>query len=163
MGTYNIPRNTKGEGRLFYIFSTKALIYTVVGIIVGAIIKFLIGLLGKFIPSLNGIISLIGVIIMILLGIIGFIIGTFNVPRSDRFEITKKTGGMKIDKVLFDSIKFHFKKRKYYIYDTKELVKEEVVREEKERKEQSEKEEKMRIEREENMLKNRKGYIRNER
>lgn len=31
MGTYMIPRNTKGEGRILYIFSTKALIFTVVG------------------------------------------------------------------------------------------------------------------------------------
>lgn len=31
MGTYMIPRNTKGEGRILFIFSTKALIYTVVG------------------------------------------------------------------------------------------------------------------------------------
>ena len=29
-GPYNIPRNTKGEGRFFYIFSTKALIVTAV-------------------------------------------------------------------------------------------------------------------------------------
>lgn len=27
-GPYNIPRNTKGEGRFFYIFTTKALIVT---------------------------------------------------------------------------------------------------------------------------------------
>ena len=31
MGTYMIPRNTKGEGRILFIFSTKALIFTVVG------------------------------------------------------------------------------------------------------------------------------------
>ena len=31
MGTYMIPRNTKGEGRILFIFSTKALIYTAVG------------------------------------------------------------------------------------------------------------------------------------
>ena len=27
MGTYNIPRNTKGEGRLFYIFSILLVVY----------------------------------------------------------------------------------------------------------------------------------------
>lgn len=31
MGTYMIPRNTNGEGRILFIFSTKALIYTAVG------------------------------------------------------------------------------------------------------------------------------------
>jgi len=28
MGTYEIPRNVKGEGRILFIFSTKSLILT---------------------------------------------------------------------------------------------------------------------------------------
>ena len=35
MGTYYIPRNVKGETRIFYIFSIKSLISTVIGIAVG--------------------------------------------------------------------------------------------------------------------------------
>ena len=31
MGTHMIPRNTKGEGRILFIFSTKAMIFTAVG------------------------------------------------------------------------------------------------------------------------------------
>ena len=31
MGTYNIPRNTKGEGKILIIFSIKAFIYTIIG------------------------------------------------------------------------------------------------------------------------------------
>ena len=31
MGTHMIPRNTKGEGRILFIFSTKAMIYTAIG------------------------------------------------------------------------------------------------------------------------------------
>lgn len=31
MGTYNIPRNVKGEGRILFVFSGKSLIYTVIG------------------------------------------------------------------------------------------------------------------------------------
>lgn len=31
MGTYNIPRNLKGETRLLYIFSIKSLITTAIG------------------------------------------------------------------------------------------------------------------------------------
>ena len=27
MGTYNIPRNVKGEGRILFIFSGKSMIY----------------------------------------------------------------------------------------------------------------------------------------
>ena len=37
MNTYNIPRNVKGEGRILYVFSTKALIYTFIGIAIGFI------------------------------------------------------------------------------------------------------------------------------
>lgn len=31
MGTHMIPRDTKGENRILFIFSTKALIFTAVG------------------------------------------------------------------------------------------------------------------------------------
>ena len=37
MRTYEIPRNYKGEGRILFIFSTKALIYTVIGAAIGLI------------------------------------------------------------------------------------------------------------------------------
>ena len=35
MGTYEIPRNVKGEGRLLFIFSTKGIIFTAVGLVIG--------------------------------------------------------------------------------------------------------------------------------
>ena len=37
MGTYNLPRNVKGEGRILFIFTTKSLIYSAVGVGVGLI------------------------------------------------------------------------------------------------------------------------------
>ena len=37
MGTYNVPRNVKGEGRILFIFTTKSLIYSAVGVGVGLI------------------------------------------------------------------------------------------------------------------------------
>lgn len=160
MGTYNIPRNTKGEGRLFYIFSTKALIYTVGGILLGALFKWILGLFGKAIPSIAGVLSIIGIVLIIIFALIGFALGTFKVPHNDRFEITKKATGIKLDKVLIESIKFHFKKDKYYVYDTKELVREEIMKEEKERKEKEEKEAKLKAEYMEKNLQNRRGYIR---
>ncbi len=159
MGTYNIPRDTKGEGRLFYIFSTKALIYTVVGLVLGWILKWLLGFLGKLIPAIGGIMSITGIVIMIVFALLGFAIGTFKVPAIEKFDITKKAAGLNIDKVLWGSIKFNFKKSKYYVYDTKELVREEIIKDEKERREIEEKEEKLRNE---NMVKNsqnRRGYI----
>ena len=42
MGTYRVPRNTKGESRILLIFSTKALIYTVVGIGIGYMINYIL-------------------------------------------------------------------------------------------------------------------------
>ena len=41
MGTYNIPRNVKGEGRILFIFSTKSLIYTGIGGLIGIPFYFL--------------------------------------------------------------------------------------------------------------------------
>ena len=42
MKSYYIPRNYKGEGRILYIFSTKAIIYTAVGVGIGLIFYFLL-------------------------------------------------------------------------------------------------------------------------
>ena len=70
MGTYYLPRNTKGEGRILYIFSTKALIYTVVGLGIGAFFKWLLGLLGDAVPSIGSVVNIIGFIIMLLLELI---------------------------------------------------------------------------------------------
>lgn len=46
MRTYEIPRNYKGESRILYIFSTKALIYTIVGMGIGLIFYFILNALG---------------------------------------------------------------------------------------------------------------------
>lgn len=55
-------------------------------------------------------------------GLIGFAIGTFKVPESNNFEITKKTGGEDIDEVILRAIKFKNKKNRIYVY-TKEETK----------------------------------------
>ena len=145
MGSYYIPRNTKGEGRLFYIFSYKALAYTVIGIVIGWVLKWILGIFGKIIPGTSSVFNIIGIIFIIVLALLGFAIGTFKVPQIDRFEITKKASGINIDKVLIGSLKFHFKKDKYYVYDTDELLKEEIkkkIQEEAENKAKIEKERK---------------------
>lgn len=46
MRTYGIPRNYKGESRILYIFSTKALIYTIIGMGIGLIFYFILNALG---------------------------------------------------------------------------------------------------------------------
>ena len=143
MGSYYIPRNTKGEGRLFYIFSYKALGYTVAGVIIGWVLKWILGLFGNLIPGSSNVFNIIGIVFIIIFALLGFAIGTFKVPQIDRFEITKKASGINIDKVLLGSLKFKLKKDKYYVYDKDELLREEIIKE-------AEKEEKLEKERREN-------------
>ena len=109
MNTYNIPRNVKGEGRILFVFSTKALIYTSIGAAIGAIFYLIFKLIGM---------TTLGIIFILLFGLIGFVIGTFKVPDSSAFEITKKTGGENIDDVIKRYVKFKTGKGKIYVYDT---------------------------------------------
>ena len=106
MGTYMIPRNTKGEGRILYIFSTKALIYTVVGGVIGAIFYYLLKLI-----KLN----IIGIVIIAILALAGFLIGTIKVPNSEKFKVTRAVGGENLDDIILRYIKFKRKKNKIYI------------------------------------------------
>ena len=50
---------------------------------------------------------------------IGFAIGTFKVPESNTFEITRKAGGADIDEAILRYIRFKQKKSRIYLY-TKE-------------------------------------------
>lgn len=116
MQTHEIPRDYRGEGRILYIFSTKALIYTSVGAAIGLIFFFI----SKMFDA-----GMIGLIITVFFGLIGFSIGTFKVPESKTFEFTKKTGGEKIDDIIIRWIKFKKNKNKVYVY-TEEIDKEET-------------------------------------
>lgn len=106
MNTYEVPRNYKGEGRILYIFSTKALIYTIVGMGIGLIFYFIFKILGM---------QIVGVICDVVLGAIGFAIGTLKMPDTNKFEFTKKTGGENIDDIIKRWIKFKKNNNKIYI------------------------------------------------
>lgn len=123
MQSYYIPRNYKGEGRILYIFSTKAIIYTAIGAGVGLIFYFIFNLIGW---------NIVGIIFDILFAAIGFAIATFKVPELKNFEITKKTGGENIDDVIKRWIMFKKKKNKIYIYKNinKNNINEEVTKDE---------------------------------
>ena len=119
MGTYNLPRNVKGEGRILFIFSAKALVYTAIGGACGLPLYLIFSIL-----SMN----IVGLICIAVLGLVGFIIGTFKVPDSTNFKITQKTGGENIDDVIRRGIKFKMQKNKIYVYENevdKEVEKEE--------------------------------------
>lgn len=106
MGTYMIPRNTKGEGRILFIFSTKALIYTVVCGAIGLPIYWILKML-----KLN----FVGIAIVAVLALVGFCIGTIKIPNSDGIKVTRLVGGENIDDVILRYIKFKKKKNKIYI------------------------------------------------
>ncbi len=116
MQTYEIPRNYRGEGRILYIFSTKALIYTCVGAGIGLMFYFIFRMIG---------LSIVGLIITAIFGLIGFVIGTLKVPESNAFDITKKTGGENIDNVIIRWIKFKKNMNKIYVYKEEEDTKDE--------------------------------------
>ena len=110
MGTHMIPRNTKGEGRILFIFSAKALIYTVIG---GAIGLPSYWILDFFKFKINPGFFVIGI-----LGFLGFIIGTIKIPNADKFKVTRLVGGENIDEIVLRYIKY--KRQKNKIYTTKE-------------------------------------------
>ncbi len=105
---YQIPRNVKGEGRILFIFSTKALISTGIAAGIGAIIWWILNMCG---------ISTVGLIITIVFAVIGYGIGTLKMPNTPAFEVTRKTAGENIDDVIIRWIKFKFQsKKKIYVY-----------------------------------------------
>lgn len=107
MGTYNLPRSVKGEGRILFVFTGKSLIYAVVAGGIGLIFYFLFSLFN---------LKMLGIIITAIFALIGFAIGTFKVPDISKFEFTRKTGGENIDDIIKRAIKFKTKGKKIYIY-----------------------------------------------
>ena len=107
MGTYNLPRNVKGEGRILFIFSGKSFLYSIIGGGVGLLFYLLFSALNLY---------MVGIAFVIVFAIIGFIIGTFKMPEITKFEFTRKTGGENIDDVINRALKFRKNGRKIYVY-----------------------------------------------
>lgn len=111
-GPYNIPRNTKGEGRFFYVFSTKALIVTAT---LGGMSFFVFRLIGSLFNF-----KTLGLIGALIFGFLGFAATTFKIPESNNFELTRKAGGEYIDHIIMRYIKFKAQKNKVYTFFTEE-------------------------------------------
>lgn len=110
MGTYNVPRSVKGEGRILYIFSTKSLIY-MAGAAILAIPLYLI---------FNGIFNQIaGIAAAAVVLFIAFAIATFKIPEIGMLKTTKTIGGQKIDDIITRAYKFRKKGNRLYIYSYK--------------------------------------------
>ena len=111
MGTYNLPRNVKGEGRILFIFSTKSLITTCIGGGIGLIFYLIFKLLK---------LTMVGIIITLIFAFIGYTIGMFKIPDTNGFEITRKTGGENIDDIILRYIRFKKNNKKLYVYTKEE-------------------------------------------
>lgn len=107
MGSYYIPSNKlKGEGRILYIFTTKSLIYTAAGALIGLIFYLIFSVIG---------IKMVGIIIMAALAILGYIIGTVKIPTTGNTKISKNVGGESIDQIIMEYVAFK-KNKKVYTY-----------------------------------------------
>ena len=105
MGTYYIPRNLKGETRIFYIFTVKSLISTGIGALVGALFFFIIGtIIGQ---------KTVGAIIMAIFALIGYAVGAVKIPTVAGLPFTKNIGGESLDEILKRYIKFKTSKKLY--------------------------------------------------
>ncbi len=107
MGTYELPRNVKGEGRILFIFTPKSLIYTIVAAGIGLLFYFIFSALK---------LTMVGIIMVAVFALIGFGIGTIKMPEIGKFEFSKKTGGENIDDIIKRAIKFKTKGGKVYVY-----------------------------------------------
>ena len=110
MGTYYIPRNLRGETRIFYIFTVKSLITTVCGIALGLVFLLIFSMIGM---------KLVGVIITAILALVGFGIGAIKIPTLSGLPVTKKIGGEPLSEIITRWIKFN-KTKKMYVYTKEE-------------------------------------------
>ena len=97
MGSYYIPSNNlKGESRILYIFTTKSLLFTGIGAMVGFVFYLIFGLI-------------LGLTVLgwILMGLFALISG--------KSKIAKNVGGDSIDDIIKRYIIFK-KNRKVYTY-----------------------------------------------
>ena len=109
MGTYQIPRNYKGETRLLVIFTIKSLITTLCGAAVGAIFLLIFSMVG---------LKKVGLIILAIFALLGYVAGAFKIPTIVGIPVTKKIGGESIYEIILRYIRFN-KNRKIYT-NTKE-------------------------------------------
>lgn len=107
MGTYNLPRNVKGEGRILFIFTKKSMIWTVGAAVAGFLFYTMFSTFGM---------KIVGIISMLACALIGFVIGTFKVPNIAKINWTRANAGENLDDVILRAIKFKQKGNKIYIY-----------------------------------------------
>ena len=108
MGSYYIPSNNlKGESRILYIFTTKSLIFSAVGVFIGLFFYFIFGeLLG---------LKALGIGCVAILALIGYGLATIKFPSAGTSKIAKNVGGDSVDDVILRYILLK-KNKKVYAY-----------------------------------------------
>ena len=90
------------------IFTAKSLIYTCITGVFGLIFYYIFGaILGM---------TWLGIGLALFFAAIGFAVGTFKIPETNSFEITRKLGGEEIDKAFLRWLKFRKKGNVIYTY-----------------------------------------------
>lgn len=107
MGTYNLPRSVKGEGRILFIFSKKAFIFTMGCGFVGFLFYLLFSALR---------LKVVGIVILIIFALIGFVVGTCKMPNLPNIKWANKNAGENIDDIIIRAFKFNQKGKKIYMY-----------------------------------------------
>ena len=107
MGTYNIPRNVKGEGRILFVFSIKSFIFTAIAGGAGFLIALIFFAMG---------LRVAGLMIVGIFALLGFAIGALKIPEGAAMEISRKVGGENIDDVIKRAIAFKQNGKKIYVY-----------------------------------------------
>lgn len=110
-GSYYVPRNVKGEGRILYIFTLKSFAVTLAFGLVGALVYFI---LSSFIEM--GIVTAI-IIVAIFAGI-GFALAEVKIPDIPAMGQLRKAGGENIGAMLLRAM-FFKRKKKIYLYNYK--------------------------------------------
>ena len=94
------------------IFTTKSLIGSAIGLVVGLVFYY-------FLKTLVGM-KTIGLIIALVFAAIGYGITTIRVPENSTISFAKRVGGEKLDDVILRAIKFRAKGKRIYIYTKEE-------------------------------------------
>lgn len=111
MGTYNLPRNVKGEGRILFIFTRKSIMYTGAAALIGAIFYLILSFMGQ---------KIAGFVVLGIFALIGFIIGTFKMPDLGALKVSRIVGGENLDDIIKRFIIFKKKHNKIYMYEEDE-------------------------------------------
>ena len=112
MGTYNLPRNVKGEGRILFIFTPKSLLYAVIGVAIGLIFYVIFSLMN---------LNVVGIILVVIFALIGYGIAMLKVPNIGISKTTKVVAGENMDDVIKRAFLFKKKTNRLYVYDDEEV------------------------------------------